>query len=145
MKAGRTIGDLAKATGTKVVTIRYYEQIGLLPAPARTQRNYRVYTEEHSRRLLFIRRCRHLGFTLDQVRDLLQLSSEATQECLAVDRITAEHLADIEQKIADLTRLADELRRLSTCCRGEGLIADCRIIEALSPEGAGRAPHSAHV
>jgi Cu(I)-responsive transcriptional regulator len=134
-RTGRlTIGELAKATGTKVVTIRYYEQIGLLPEPARTEGNYRAYSDEQMRRLRFIRRCRDLGFTLDQVRDLLCLSSQENQECAAVDRITAQHLADIEQKIADLTRLADELRRLSTCCQGKGLIADCRIIEALSPE-----------
>src|ERR1700720_740241 len=69
-----TIGDLAKATGTKVVTVRYYEQAGLLPAPPRTSGNYRTYGADHLNRLRFIRRCRDLGFTLDQVRDLLRLS-----------------------------------------------------------------------
>lgn len=131
-----TIGDLAKATGTKDVTIRYYEQIALLPVPARTEGNYRVYSHEHIRLLRFISRCRDLGFRLDQVRDLLRLSSQGNQECGEVDRITAQHLADIEQKVSDLTRLADELRRLTTCCQGNGLIADCRIIEALSPDAA---------
>ena len=81
----------------------------------------------------FIRRCRDLGFTLEQVRDLLRLSSKKNQECAEVDRITARHLADVKQKIADLKRLSKELHRLSACCRGDGLIADCRIIEALSP------------
>jgi Cu(I)-responsive transcriptional regulator len=128
------IGDLAKATGTKVVTIRYYEQIRLLPEPARTEGNYRAYSDEHMRRLRFIRRCRDLGFTLDQVRDLLRLSSQEDQACSEVDRIAAQHLMEIEQKIADLTRLADELRRLSTCCHGNGIFADFRIIEALSPQ-----------
>jgi Cu(I)-responsive transcriptional regulator len=127
---------LAKATGTKVVTIRYYEQIGILPEPARTEGNYRAYSHEHMRRLRFIRRCRDLGFTLDQVRELLRLSSQQNQECAEVDRITAQHLAEIEQKITDLKRLAGELRRLSACCQGNGIIADCRIIEALSPEAA---------
>jgi len=136
LKGRLSIGDLAKATGAKVVTIRYYEQIGLLQVPSRTEGNYRAYTHEHMRRLRFIRRCRGLGFTLDQVRDLLRLSSQENQACGEVDRITAQHLADIEQKTADLTRLADELRRLSNCCQGKGLIADCRIIEALSPDAA---------
>ena len=75
------IGDLAKATGTKVVTIRYYEQIGLLPVPFRTDGNYRCYTEEHVRQLRFVRRCRNLGFTLAQVRELLHLSLQANHEC----------------------------------------------------------------
>jgi Cu(I)-responsive transcriptional regulator len=127
------IGDLAKATGTKVVTVRYYEQIGLLPLPSRTTGNYRTYSDEHMRRLGFIRRCRDLGFTLDQIRDLLRLSSRKDEECAEVDRITAQHLIEIEQKITDLKRLAKELRRLNNCCQGRGIIADCRIIEALSP------------
>jgi DNA-binding transcriptional MerR regulator len=87
----------------------------------------------HLHRLRFIRRCRDLGFTLDQVRDLLHLSSQENQPCTEVNRITAEHLAAIEQKIADLTRLADELRRINGRCQGGGFIADCQIIEALSP------------
>ena len=132
-KSGLPIGDLAKATGTKVVTIRYYEQIGLLPVPSRTAGNYRTYRTEHMTRLRFIRRCRDLGFTLDQIRDLLRLSSQKEAECAEVDRITALHLAEIENKIADLKRLAKELRRLNSCCLGKGRIADCRIIEALSP------------
>ena len=81
------------------------------------------------------RRCRDLGFTLDQVRDLLRLSSRKDQDCTAVDRLAAAHLAAVESKIADLKRLATELQRLNTCCQGGGRIADCRIIEALSPEG----------
>jgi DNA-binding transcriptional MerR regulator len=128
-----TIGKLAVETGVKVVTIRYYEKIGLMPAAPRTDGNYRMYGLEHRRRLHFIRRCRGLGFTLDQVRDLLRLSSEKTQACAEVDRIAEQHRRTVEEKLADLTRLASELRRLSACCRGKGLIADCRIIEALSP------------
>ena len=128
-----TIGNLARETGVKVVTIRYYEQIGLMPVAPRTDGNYRTYSLEHRRRLHFIRRCRDLGFTLDQIRDLLRLSSLKTQACADVDRIAEQHRRTVEKKLADLTRLASELRRLSACCRGKGLIADCRIIEALSP------------
>jgi len=131
------IGQLAKATDTKVVTIRYYEKIGLLAPPRRTAGNYRAYEREHLDRLRFIRRCRDLGFTLDQVRDLLRLSSDEGRECAEVDHIAAEHLTAVERKIADLARLADELRRISSLCQGGGHIADCRIIEALSPSEAG--------
>jgi Cu(I)-responsive transcriptional regulator len=132
-KSRLTIGDLAKETGTKVVTIRYYEQAGLLPPPERTTGNYRAYELGHLHRLRFIRRCRDLGFSLDQVRDLLRLSSQVDQECCEVDRIAAEHLAAVERKIADLARLADKLRRISSQCQGGGRIGDCRIIDALTP------------
>jgi Cu(I)-responsive transcriptional regulator len=129
-----TIGDLARETGVKVVTIRYYEQAGLLPDPPRTEGNYRTYTTGHVRRLQFIRRLRDLGFTLDQVRELLQLASDSKQACDQVDRITHEHLVTVQQKIRDLQKLASELRRLSQGCKGGGKIAECRIIEALSPD-----------
>lgn len=139
MKRAMTIGDLAKATGVKIVTIRYYEQAGLLPAPPRTERNYRIYRTEHQRRLRFIRRLRDLGFTLEQVRDLLCLASDQAHACDDVDRITQEHLAAVEEKLRDLRKLASELRRLSRRCKGGGQIADCQIIEALSPDGEGGA------
>jgi DNA-binding transcriptional MerR regulator len=128
-----SIGQLSTATGVKVVTIRYYEQIKLMPAPMRTEGNYRAYNRGHLHRLQFIRRCRDLGFTLDQLRDLLHLSTQAGQECARVDRITENHLKEIERKIADLQTLAGELRRLKKRCSGKGIIADCRILEALSP------------
>lgn len=133
MESGFSIGDLAKGTGTKVVTVRYYEKIGLLPVPSRTAGNYRTYRSEHMRRLRFIRRCRDLGFPIDQIRDLLRLAAQKDGECAEVDSITAQHLIEIEQKISDLKLLAKELRRLNNCCQGRGIIADCRIIEALSP------------
>jgi Cu(I)-responsive transcriptional regulator len=132
--ASLSIGNLAKATGTKVVTIRYYEQQGLLLKPLRTSGNYRTYGDGELCRLRFIRRCRDLGFTLEQVRELLRLSEQADAPCAEVNSITANHLAEIERKIADLNRLADELRRLNSCCQRNGPIADCRIIEALSPQ-----------
>lgn len=129
-----SIGDLARETGTKVVTIRYYEKIGLLPEPARSPGNYRVYSGKTLDRLHFIRRCRALGFTLDQIRTLLELSSDAERACDEVDRIAAVHLAEVEGKIADLTRLAQELRSISTSCQGGGTISNCCIMEALSPD-----------
>lgn len=129
-----SIGDLAKATGVKVVTIRYYEEAGLLKRPGRTVGNYRSYDGDHTRQLRFIRRCRDLGFTLDQVRALLRISSHQDHECGEIDQITTSHLMEIENKIADLTRLATELRRISRSCNADRRVSDCRILEALSPD-----------
>jgi Cu(I)-responsive transcriptional regulator len=126
------IGDLAKATDTKVETIRYYEHVGLLAAPARTVGNYRAYSAEHLNRLSFIRRARDLGFSIDQVRTLLNLSDQKQRSCAAVDAIAREHLAEVERKIADLTFLRRELKELIDQCR-QGTIAECRIVEALAP------------
>jgi DNA-binding transcriptional MerR regulator len=127
-----SIGELANATGIKVVTIRYYEQIGVLPAPRRTAANYRTYSQEHASRLRFIRRCRELGFSLDQVRDLFRLSAESVPSCAEVCRIARRHLQAIEEKLADLNHLASELRRISASCNGSRPMAECRIMEALS-------------
>lgn len=127
-----SIGEMAKTTTTKVVTIRYYEKIGLLPAPERTAGNYRAYSALHQDRLRFIRRCRDLGFSLQQVSELLDLSVQSQEDCAAVDQIADGHLVAIEQKISDLQGLAKELRKINNCCKG-GRISDCRIIEAFTP------------
>ena len=126
------IGELAMATSTKVETVRYYEKIGLLPPPARTVSNYRSYGSEHLARLSFIRRARDLGFTLDSVRDLLDLSDQKNGSCDAVDLIATSHLESIERKIADLSALQGELSRVLRSCR-KGTIAECKIIESLAP------------
>jgi Cu(I)-responsive transcriptional regulator len=133
MKDGLTIGDLGRATGTKVETIRYYEKAGLLPQPARTvSGNYRAYTAAQLGRLSFIRRSRDLGFTLEQIRALLDLADQRDRDCEAVDGIAREHLAEVERKIADLSALQQELREMIDRCH-HGTVAECRIIEALSP------------
>ena len=126
------IGELARATGTKVETVRWYERIGLLAAPARTGGNYRAYGREHLDRLSFIRRARDLGFSLDQVRDLLRLSDQRDQPCEEVDRIARAHMAQVESKIADLQALGGQLQQIIGQC-GHGTVAECRIIGALSP------------
>lgn len=128
-----SIGDLAKATGTKVETIRWYERVGVLPAPARTTGNYRNYGSAHLERLSFVRRARDLGFSLDQVRELLRLADQEHQSCDAVDRVAREHLNEVERKIADLAALRRELQDLIGQCR-HGTVAECRIVRALSPK-----------
>jgi len=126
------IGELGRATGTKVETIRFYEKIGLLATPARTNGNYRDYSTGQLARLSFIRRARDLGFTLDQVRALLTLADDRDQSCSAVDAVAREHLDHIDQKIADLSALRHELGDLVSQCT-QGAISECRIIEALGP------------
>lgn len=129
------IGDLAGRTGTKVETIRYYERIGILPAPERTTGNYRSYAPEHLGRLSFIRRARDLGFSLEEVRHLLSLAGHRNRSCRSVDAIARKHLAHVDRKIADLRALRRELGSIIDRC-GRGTIADCRIIEALSPSSS---------
>lgn len=131
------IGQLGRATDTKPETIRYYERIGLLPPPPRTAGNYRAYATEHVNRLTFARRARDLGFSIEQVRALLQLADHRERSCEAVDAIAREHLAAVQRKLADLAALGRELESLLGQCR-RGTIAECRILEALAP-GASRA------
>ena len=126
------IGELATATDTKVETVRYYEQIGLLAPPARTSGNYRAYDEDHLNRLSFIRRARDIGFTIEAVRELLALSDDAGRSCEAVDAIARTHLATIASKIADLSAMRSELDRVIGSC-SHGTVADCKIIETLAP------------
>ena len=127
-----TIGDLGKATNTKVETIRYYERIGLLAKPDRTGGNYRAYGQDALARLSFIRRARDLGFSLDQVRELLTLASQDQRDCGSVDAIANSHLAEIDRKLADLAALRRELSAVIASCTG-GKIAECRILESLAP------------
>lgn len=126
------IGDLARVTNTKVETIRWYEKQGLIPSPARTSGNYRAYGEAALARLSFIRRARDLGFSLDQVRALLDLAGDRNGDCASVDFMAKEHLDEIDRKIADLTALRGELSGLLASCKG-GTIGKCRIIETLAP------------
>jgi DNA-binding transcriptional MerR regulator len=125
-----TIGRLAEATGVKVETIRWYEKVGLMAAPARTVGNYRAYAPVDLARLSFIRRARDLGFSLDQVRALLDLAGQCDRRTL--DLIATEHLAEVDRKLADLTALRRELARLVSTCE-DGTVGDFRILEALAP------------
>lgn len=130
-KPALTIGELSRQTGCEVPTIRYYEQVGILDKPARTEGGHRSYTNQHLHRLRFVRRCRDLGFPLDEVKDLLRLADNREAECSAVDQIATQRLADVREKIAHLTAMETELKRMVRGCR-QGKIADCRIVQALS-------------
>ena len=125
-----SIGNLGKATGVKVPTIRYYEQIGLLPAPRRSDGNQRLYDDRARERLTFIRHARDLGFPLEAIRELLGLADDPDQPCAAADDIARRQLVTVKARIARLTALQTELERMlaHTAC---GTIADCRVIEVL--------------
>lgn len=124
------IGDLARATGAKVETIRYYERIGVIRSAPRTGGNYRDYSVEDVERLAFIRHARGLGFELNDVRSLMDLAEQPERDCCEVDEIASRHLRSVEQKLARLERLRGELRRMLRGCRG-GKMASCHILETL--------------
>lgn len=125
------IGELARRTGTKVETIRYYEKTGLLPEPARTSGNQRAYGQAHLDRLAFIRHGRELGFPLDAVRAMLALADDRDRPCAEVDALARDHLARVRSRIARLQALERELAHMVEAC-GHGRIHDCRVIEVLA-------------
>ncbi|MBI1219849.1 MAG: MerR family DNA-binding protein [Rhodobacteraceae bacterium] len=125
-----TIGKLGQSAGVKVPTIRYYEQIGLLPAPERSSGNQRLYGKSALDRLAFIRHARELGFPLEAIRDLLSLSDRPDQSCAAADAIARRQLSAVRARVARLKALEAELERMIGQC-AQGTIADCRVIEVL--------------
>ncbi len=128
------IGELARATGVSAETIRFYEREGILKRPARTASNYRDYGKNDLALLKFIRAARDLGFSMAQVRELLDLADDRSRSCVAVDELARAHLADVDRKIAELSSLRNELARLLSKCE-QGSIEDCLIIEALGQQG----------
>jgi DNA-binding transcriptional MerR regulator len=137
------IGELSKRTAVKVPTIRFYEQIGLLPPPPRTEGNQRRYGKSEIDRLNFIRHARELGFEVDDIRELLAMSAAPQASCHTADSIARNHLGEIERRIASLQALRDELSRMIEEC-GHGRVCDCRIIEALADHSLCLTEH-AHV
>jgi DNA-binding transcriptional MerR regulator len=135
-----TIGELSRQTQVKIPTIRYYEQIGLLAEPLRTEGQQRRYRAEDVRRLNFIRHARELGFEVDAIRQLLNLAGAPDCSCGEVHDITKTHLKEVKDKIARLMALRDELETMVTCDNRR--ISECRIIEVLADHGKCR--HSEH-
>ncbi len=127
------IGGLAGRTGCKVETIRYYEQIGLLPPPPRSRGGHRQYDERALARLNFILKARRLGFNLDGVRGLLALADGDEENCAEVEQIAARHLGDVRAKIADLETLESVLGDMIARC-SDGNLPNCPLIETLFEE-----------
>jgi DNA-binding transcriptional MerR regulator len=125
------IGELSRAAGVNIETIRYYERIGVLPRPVRGENGRRTYVERDARRLGFVRHARDLGFDLDDVRMLLGLQDQPEASCEDVSRIAEAQLAAVKSRIARLLSLSTELTRMVGDCK-KGIVAECRIIEALN-------------
>ncbi len=125
-----SIGELSKRTGVKIPTIRYYEQMGLIEAPERSEGNQRRYTKDGLSRLSFIRHSRDLGFSIEDIKGLLELSQHPEKPCHDAHSIAVQHLKDVQDRIAKLRRLERELKRISKCDVGN--IADCAVIETLA-------------
>ncbi|SIS04453.1 DNA-binding transcriptional regulator, MerR family [Aquipseudomonas alcaligenes] len=124
-----TIGVLARDSGVNLETIRFYERSGLLPAPQRSPAGYRHYQEQDIRRLRFIRRGRELGFSLEEIRSLLDLAAHPERPCESADQMVREHLDAIETRIRDLQNMRAELSKLAGCHSGHA--EHCRLLEAL--------------
>jgi len=123
-------GDLARATGCNLETIRYYEKIGIMPDPPRNTNGYRSYDDAHVRRLKFVMRSRDLGFALEEVRGLLGLVDDQSRTCAEVQIIAEDHLTDVRAKIADLKRIERVLSDTVARCTGDAA-PECAVIDAL--------------
>ena len=124
------IGEISRKTGVNIETIRYYERIGVMPKPARTEGGHRAYNQDQLERLAFIKRSRELGFSLGEIRALLDLVDTGTYTCFEVHDMTAKHLATVRKKIADLRRMEQVLNDMAAeCCRGD--VPECPIIDKL--------------
>ena len=123
-------GELAKRSGCHLETVRYYEKIGLLPPPARTQGGHRLYQIDDQRRLRFILRGRELGFSIEELRSLLSLVDSESYTCGEVYDLTVGHLKSVRQKIADLKRLERMLTKISKDCSG-GSVPECQLDDDL--------------
>ena len=130
------IGELAQASGTQVETIRFYEREGLLPATARTEGNYRIYTPKHADRLGFIRQCRNLDMTLDEVRLLLRFEDQPQADCGEVNTLLDDHIGHVAERIHELKALDKELRSLRAACISPHEAAHCGILNGITDAGA---------
>lgn len=128
------IGDLAKATSCPVETIRFYEREGLLPPPARSAGNYRLYGPAHADRLRFIRNCRLLDMTLEEIRSLLAFRDAPEEDCADVNLLLDRHIGHVAQRIAELKDLKGQLTELRDRCRSVKGVADCGILQTLEGE-----------
>jgi Cd(II)/Pb(II)-responsive transcriptional regulator len=130
------IGELSQAASTPVETIRYYEREGLLPEPARTRNNYRIYGNDQLERLAFIRHCRSLDMTLDEIRVLLRFKDSPDEDCGAVNQLLDEHLGHVEARIAELRGLHKQLLGLREQCLSATAAGDCGILSGIAREAA---------
>ena len=131
---GLKTGELAKQAGVKVETLRFYEREGLLPQPPRRASGYREYPAESVQRIRFIHRSKELGFTLREIKGLLELRVDPETTCAQVRQNAAEKVSDIEQKITDLKAIERALKKLMDACSGSGPIDECPILRHLEKD-----------
>lgn len=133
------IGEIAGRTQTSIQTVRYYEQIGLLTTPVRSASNYRHYDASHVARLDFIRRCRALDMSLDEIRRLLEFCDAPERDCAEVNTLLDEHIGHVRARLTELQALDTELRSLRRVCRAPGQASACRILQTLRTNDVPRA------
>ena len=138
-----TIGQVARRAGVGVETIRFYEREGLVPKPPQTRAGYRQYPPDAVQRVAFIRRAKELGFTLAEVQQLLSLRVAPKRSCADVRDLAREKVATIENKIQDLLRMQEALKRLVRSCRGKGPTGECPLLEALEADAGWQATEGA--
>lgn len=138
------IGDLAESTGTAVETIRFYEREGLLPAARRADNNYRVYTATHVERLAFIRHCRNLDMTLEEIRTLLRLRDAPSEDCGEVNALLDEHIGHVAHRIRELKTLQKDLKALRARCAAPHAMEQCGILNELDTAAAQATPSPVH-
>lgn len=128
------IGELARRAGVRIDTVRYYERQGLLPPPVRQASGYRSYALPDISRLRFVRRAKALGFTLEEIRELLALSGRREDDMGGLKAAATEKLADVEAKLVELNRIRDGLKTLVASCPGHGALDECPILHALDDD-----------
>ncbi|WP_373088366.1 helix-turn-helix domain-containing protein [Sneathiella sp.] len=129
-RRGYAIGVMSRETGVNIETIRYYERIGIMPKPDRTEGGNRQYNHDQLKRLFFIKRCRELDFSIEEIRSLLRMTDSQEFTCGEVHTMTVDHLATVKKKVADLRRLEKALQSMAAEC-GKGDVPDCPIIDIL--------------
>ena len=139
------IGELARLAGSNVETVRYYEREGLLPKPGRSEGNYRIYGVMHQERLTFIRHCRSLDMTLDEIRTLLRFKESPEENCGEVNRLLDEHIGHVVRRIGELQALEKQLLELRSRCPDNRQASTCGILEGLSQSGISAEPMGNHI
>ena len=129
-----TIGEVAKQAEVNIQTLRYYERRGLLPAPERTESNYRIYSQDSVRRVRFIKRAQELGFTLEEIQELLSLRASPRSSCEDVRERSKAKIKDIGEKILTLEAMRKALSKLVGACSGQGPVTECPILDSMNSE-----------
>lgn len=138
------IGELARQAQCTVETVRYYERAGLLPPPARTEGNFRTYGPDHAERLRFIRNCRVLDMSHEEIRSLLALADDPAKGCGAINEVFDEHIAHVEVRIRELKHLKNTLQSLRRRCQDAGTVDACGILQGVAEMAMPAAPNRRH-